>query len=91
MEMYVGQQFRAPENYEPPLTTSTQQVHEVLTLSIVSQDVLDLEVPRGDQEEISGKRKSFCKFLGVIFFISVRLFFTLQSLQQKNASSELMK
>ena len=52
MKMFVGQQFRAPENYEPPLTTSTQQVHEVLTLSIVSQDVLDLEVPRGDQEEI---------------------------------------
>ena len=29
LEMYVGQQFRAPENYEPPMIISTQQVHEV--------------------------------------------------------------
>ena len=29
LEMFVGQQFRAPENYEPPLITSTQQVQEV--------------------------------------------------------------
>ena len=29
LEMFVGQQFRAPENYEPLLITSTQQVQEV--------------------------------------------------------------